>query len=293
MVNKKLKEYIDGCKLIKYNDFFYIRMSDDILEKYKSGIYDRELDNFNRAILDIEKLGTVYPNNERPIFYLYMVPFDNYKELLDFPACFDLGKGGGKPVDSFESNGFDYALGYSENLFVNRKQTISKYANTLHEVAHLVNSKFCNKNRFIHEGFADAVAFYSFDMESKFEQHFDMIKNLTEDDIYSVKDLLRAEDSDEFDSISIMPAINCSFVKGYVSSYLFTRVILEQIELKYGVSRYEATNIYLNMLNNELHSEGLVEYLSNKLDLSFDILYEDKDYQFQVINGLKKDRRIV
>ena len=44
----------------------------------------------------INTLKIKYPDNARPILYIYIVPYDNYSKLLKIPSTFDKGKGGGK-----------------------------------------------------------------------------------------------------------------------------------------------------------------------------------------------------
>lgn len=292
-MKNNLKEYIKGTRLIKFSDNFHIRVSEEIYRKYENGLFDLKLKRLNEAIKELDKLNIAYPSSAKPIFYLYIVPFDGYTDLLDIPKIFDNGTGGGKPVNCMDLDGYKDALGYSENIMIGECE-FSSYINNIHELAHLVNSMFACKNRFIHEGFADAVPLFALEYEKKFPEYLNMIINLEENDIFSVDELIIAEDSDEFDKTWIEPAINCSFVKGYVSSYLFTRIVLEKICEKYNVTPIDSINIYLNMLKcSNFASQYLVCEIADELGLDKEKLCSSKDYQMELIEKIKFNEKNV
>ena len=96
----------------------------------------------------IKKVNIKYPDNSNPILYIYIVPDDNYAEMLGRPSIFNNGTGGGKPVKSFDKDSFYYAYGVSQNRCENHpeKTNIMNFANNVHELAHLVHGEFFRKN---------------------------------------------------------------------------------------------------------------------------------------------------
>jgi hypothetical protein len=125
----------------------------------------------------INHLCLQYPANANPIFYVYLVPDEDFIDLLQYPH--KTRRGGGKPVSSYDINGFNSAYGLSQNMFENtydEEPSISRTVNDIHELTHLVHSQFFNKNRFISEGFAETLPLYSMDYERKFDEHRSILK---------------------------------------------------------------------------------------------------------------------
>lgn len=88
----------------------------------------------------------LYPANANPIFYVYIVPDNNFQELLNFPLNRNT-KGGGRPVTCFDLDGFSTAYGISNNLLENRgKSSLMTKENNIHEFAHLVHGIFFEKD---------------------------------------------------------------------------------------------------------------------------------------------------
>ncbi len=134
----KFEKYIDTSIVIPINEHLKIRLPKEYLEKYKRGIYNNALKNWELCIEEILQLKIKFPSNANPIFYIYIAPDNQFVELLNFPK--ELGtNGGGKPVFSYDLDSYPYAYGTSSNLMENKgKLTISEKTNILHELAHLI-----------------------------------------------------------------------------------------------------------------------------------------------------------
>lgn len=76
-------------------------------------------------------------------------------------------------------------------------------------------------------------------------------------------------------------------MKGYVSSYLFTRICLEKICENDNIFLSESINIYLNLLReSHKYDQELVCYLANELVLDANLLCETKSYQLELIKNI-------
>lgn len=116
--NKLFRKYIEESIVISINEHLKIRLPKSYLEKYKSGLYANALQNWNACIEEIKQLNINYPSNAHPIVYMYIVPNNQFVELLNFPKEIAT-KGGGKPVVSYDLESFPYAYGTSSNLMEN------------------------------------------------------------------------------------------------------------------------------------------------------------------------------
>lgn len=284
----KLREYIEKTKIITINDNFHLRMGDEFLDKFKSGIYKDEIDNLADYIDQIEKLELKYPANAKPIFYTYIVPDDQFVELLKYP--YKTRKGGGKPTPSYDIDGFNCAYGQSQNLFekaYDKNPTIAQIVNGIHEFAHLVHSQFFEKDRLISEGFAEALPLYTMDYESKFEDHRNVLKNLKLNQIYSPKQLLEMQEKGTFYGNAIEPHKSCSFALAYISSYLFVRGCIETIASKYKLSRIQATQKFLEVVrSSQCTNEWLIYDLSDVLGISKSELLNTKKLQLKILDEI-------
>ncbi len=138
--NITLREYIENSELIVINSHFKIRLSKELLKKYENNLYKTELDSLKKHIEKINALNIKYSANANPVFYLYIVPDSNFKELLNFSRSSICG---GKPVISFDLDGFNSSYGLSSNMLENNTSSaIQETVNTIHELAHLVHSIF-------------------------------------------------------------------------------------------------------------------------------------------------------
>ena len=227
----KLKEYISNSEIRIFSKELKICLSKELAIKYDKGIYKNEINKIYRNILKINNnLGIKYPANASPIFYVYIVPDENFKELLNYPEYLKTS-GGGKPVPSYHLDGFNYAYGLSQNMLENKSEeyiNIDREVNDIHELAHLIHSMFFKKNRFISEGFAEAVPLYTLGYENKFEEYKQYLKLLSPEEIYSARELIEKEKNSTYGT---EPRNNksCSYNQSYISSYLFVKIILETI----------------------------------------------------------------
>lgn len=244
----KLKEYIKNSELRVFNKDIKVRLSKELAIKYDKGYYNEYLNNISKYIKMIKKLNIKYPGNAKPVLYVYIVPDNNYRELLGIPEKYDNGKGGGKPVMCYDLDGFSSAYGLSQNILENKnKETdISKVENEIHELSHIVHSQFFNKNLIISEGFAEALPLYGLNMEKDFTEHKNALLNLEEEQILSVQEILKLEKDDTFGIETILQNKTCSFRISYISSYLFVRGCMEIIAKKFDLKRRCSTKIFRN-----------------------------------------------
>lgn len=283
-----LKKYIEDSTLIEVNNYLRIRFSKQLAVKYKDGKYTNAIHHFENYTEQINSLNLTYPGNAHPIFYVYIVPDNNFVNLLQFP--YPERNGGGRPVSSFDIDGFNSAYGESQNLVENQPKelpNISRVVNSIHEFAHLVHSQFFNKDRFISEGFAEALPLYTLNYESKFDEHRKAIKNMDESQIYSAKQLLEMEKKNSFGRKALLPNRSCAFDLAYISSYLFVRSCLEIISAKYDIGRAESTQRFLEIVrSSQCTNEWLVYDLANALDIPKSVLLSKKTLQLDTLKNL-------
>lgn len=286
-VADQLKAYIEKSNLIIINDDFKIRLSHELLNNYKQNLYLHALSSIEENINKIKALNIEYPANAKPIFYLYIVPNENFSQLLNFPKNRST-KGGGKPVSCYDLDGFNEALGVSSNILENETDSsIMKTVNSIHELAHLVHSMFFRRNRFIEEGFAEALPLYTMDYESEFKEYRDLLKSLKKSQILSAQELIVLGEKNEFNSRPLVANASCSFELPYISSYLFVKGCLTAIEKKYNVNRIQATQKFLEIIKQSpCWNQWLVYDIANAIDLSQEELLNGKDMQFDTIKNL-------
>ena len=170
----KMREYIKNSELRVFSSAIKVRLSKELSIKYDNGSYNEYLNNMSKCLEMINTLGIKYPANAHPILYVYIVPDENYGELLNIPKKFDNGKGGGKPVMCYDLDGFSWAYGLSQNMLENKELKeigISKIENEIHELSHIVHSQFFSKDLIISEGFAEALPLYALNLEEVFTEH--------------------------------------------------------------------------------------------------------------------------
>lgn len=283
----KLKTYVDESELIIINKDLRIRLSKTLLEKYHQGLYDNGLAQMLDHIKQVKNLGLKYPANANPIFYIYVVPDENFRELLEFPSYRDY-KGGGKPVYSYDLDSFNTAYGISNNMLENKKDMkVMQVVNSIHEFTHLVHSMFFNKDRLLSEGFAEALPLYTMDYESSFDEHREMLKTLTEDQILTAGELIDLAEHNEFNIGAIIPGKSCGFDFSYISSYLFVRGCLETIAIKFKLDRSEATQKFLEIVRSSKNThQWLIYDIANAIDIAKEELLDGKQMQLKVIKEL-------
>ena len=285
----KLKEYIKNSELRVFNKDIKVRLSKELAIKYDKGYYNEYLNNISKYIKMIKKLNIKYPGNAKPVLYVYIVPDNNYRELLGIPEKYDNGKGGGKPVMCYDLDGFSSAYGLSQNILENKnKETdISKVENEIHELSHIVHSQFFNKNLIISEGFAEALPLYGLNMEKDFTEHNFALLNLEEEQILSVQEILKLEKDDTFGIETILQNKTCSFRISYISSYLFVRGCMEIIAKKFDLKKEDAVQRFLEIVReSECINEWLIFDIADALDLSREELLNGKQIELEVLKSL-------
>ncbi len=285
----KLKEYIKNSELRVFNKDIKVRLSKELAIKYDKGYYNEYLNNISKYIKMIKKLNIKYPGNAKPVLYVYIVPDNNYRELLGIPEKYDNGKGGGKPVMCYDLDGFSSAYGLSQNILENKnKETdISKVENEIHELSHIVHSQFFNKNLIISEGFAEALPLYGLNMEKDFTEHKNALLNLEEEQILSVQEILKLEKDDTFGIETILQNKTCSFRISYISSYLFVRGCMEIIAKKFDLKKEDAVQRFLEIVReSECINEWLIFDIADALDLSREELLNGKQIELEVLKSL-------
>ena len=277
----KLVKYIEESELRVFSKSIKIRLSKELAIKYDKGCFTNELNNIQKCFDKLKTLNIKYPGNANPIFYVYIVPMKNYAELLRIPKIFDNGKGGGKPVRCIDLDGFNDAYGISENLLEDRDSNISMMVNQIHELTHIINSQFCQKNQSIHEGFAEAIPLYVLDMEDKFKDHKESLIKLKEKDIYSMQELLNSEKNHTYGEKALLPNKSCSFRLSYISSYLFVRGCISKIQKNRNCSKIDAVQKFLEILKcSNCTNEWLIYDIANAINL-------DKDKLLKIVENLK------
>ena len=278
-----LREYIDNSQMrIVVDGVFHARMSSAIAEKFDSGVYDSALQEHANCIKELQSLDIKYPGKATPIFYIYIVPDEEFIELLNYP--YKNLKAGGKPVASYDIDGFKSAYGTSQNLLTgNDKFTITRHINRIHEYAHLIQHQFAFCSHLFGEGFAELIPWYALEYESKVPEHLDAMKSLEK--IYTANELISSvEFSDRVEGRT------CSFQPSYISSYLWSRVVVEQIRSKFNLSRKQAIQKFLEYYAfSGVRQQFLVIELANFIGLDADKLLNSNEYQKAVLKQIETE----
>jgi len=283
----ELKKYIEKSELIIINERLRIRLSNELLKKYNDGLYVNWISQILECIKKIDSLGIKYPAYANPIFYIYIVPDEDFRELLNFPASIKRNAGG-KPVLSYDLDGFNEAYGISSSLLENIKELdIMSFVNDIHELAHLVHNMFFYKTRLLSEGFAEVLPLYTLGYEDLFDEHREMLKLLNEEQILSANQLIELADKNNFDTGAIIQDKSCSFNSSYVSSYLFVRGCLEIIERTFSMDKIQATQKFLEIVKQSTcNRQWLIYDIAEAIGIEKEELLNGKMMQIDVINGL-------
>ncbi len=286
----RMREYIENAELRVFNNRIKVRLAKELAVKYDNGCYNNYLNNMDKCFQMIDAFNIQYPNDAHPVLYVYIVPDDSYVELLNFPAKFDKGKGGGKTVRCYDFDGFASAYGLSQNILENRpseEENISRIENEIHELAHIVHSQFFHKNRMICEGFAEAFPLYALGFEDIFDEHRNLVTHLSADQIFSAGEILNSEKDNSYGIESILPNRSCSFRLSYISSYLFVRGCMETIAKKNNLSKEQAVQYFLEMIkDSDCINEYLIYDIADALDLPREELLNGKQMQLQTLHSL-------
>lgn len=288
-----LKEYIKNTELRVYKDTINIRLNSDLAKKYDNGIYNNYLEHMYEYYQNILSLNILLPSNAKPKLYFYIVPDENYSELLGTPKKYDSGKGSGKPVICYDLDGYKCAYGISTGLCEKfpSSPSIMREENSVHELAHLIQIQFYTRNAIISEGLAEAIPLYVMDYESIFEEHNDIVSNLSESEVYSPKEILDSERDDSFGITSSFKGKSCSFRYSYISSYLFVRGCLEKIVNDNNCSKKDALQYFLNLLYQSNYShEWIIYHIADNIGVDKDDLLDSKEIQLEAINSIKSEK---
>ncbi|MEI3508567.1 MAG: hypothetical protein V8R01_05635 [Bacilli bacterium] len=55
-------------------------MSEEIFKNYENGEYDEAIESVKEYVKEIESVKIKYPGRANPIFYIYVVPNENFME---------------------------------------------------------------------------------------------------------------------------------------------------------------------------------------------------------------------
>lgn len=277
-----LREYIDKSELRIISNDFHVRMSKKLAKNFDAGLYNSMLIEHKKCIREIKSLNIKYPANAKPVFYMYIVPDDRFIELLDFP--YKNAKGGGRPVASYDMDGFNSAYGTSQNsLLDDGKISVERHVNRVHEYAHLVQHKFGFCPQIFGEGFAELVPWYVLEYEKKVPEHFKAMSALNK--IYTANELL--------ESVAFSDKVTgktCSFQPSYISSYLLSRAIAERIRIKYKLSRKQAIQKLLELYGFTKYSkQWFILELAEIIGMDAKKLLDSTEYQIKMLKQIEKE----
>ena len=288
IANNDLKEYIQDSELrVVVPGLFHVRMSKDIAKRFDSGLYDIALAEHKQCINELQNIGVEYPDRKKPIFYLYIVPDNNFVKLLNWPINSSNVKGAGCQVPAYDTDGFDSAFGSNESLLVRDKQrSLSAHIVLIHEYSHLILNQFKVRAVGLEEGFAELVPWYVLDYEKQLPLHLAAMKSMKR--IYTINNLLNMrgrllhEDFIQY----------CSFQPSYMSAYLWTRAVVEHIRVKYSLSRIDAIKKFLDFYHNSnMDRQWFVRDVAENFDMDYDKLLNSTEYQTEVINQIEQENK--
>jgi hypothetical protein len=290
----ELKEYVNNSEVRIINDYITLKLSKELAPSYDEGKYIEYLNIVKRCFKEVKSLGIKLPNDVNPKLYIYIVPYEISDILLKTPKAFHGGKGGGRPVTCFEEDGYVSAYGVADDL-ASRKYGIvtqATLANTVHEMAHIIQSMYFRGNP-LGEGFAEMVTYYGLDYENKYEDHKNFIKDLKDEDILSLQELLNEKDKGIFGVKELIPNSICSFRQSYVSSYLLVKGMVERFEENKGISKVEAIDEFLNVFRKS-HARNWQEVFvafANELDMDINELMNSKNLQLNARDNIIKEQK--
>ena len=277
-----LREYIHKSELRIIRKDFRVRMSKSIAKKFDSGVYDIMLGEHEKCIRELKKLHIKYPAEAKPNFYLYIVPDENFIELLNYP--YKNRNGGGRPVTSYDFDGFNSAYGTSQNrMIISGEVDIVRHINLVHEYAHLIHHQFGFGAQIFGEGFAEMIPWYALEYEEYVPEHLIAMKSMGK--IYTANELL--------ESVSFSDVVDgktCSFQPSYISSYLWTRAVVEHIRKKYKLSRFDAVQKFLELYNlTKYGKQWFIVELADLIGMDAEKLLNSKEYQEAALKQIEKE----
>ncbi len=285
----KLRLYIEKSELRIINDHLKVRLSKELAQKFDAGAYTDFVSFCSECTNQILSLNIKYPAQAKPVFYIYIVPDNDFVELLHYP--FPDKKGGGRPVSCYDLDGFVTAYGISQNLCCKKDKytSINAIENNIHEFAHNVHHMFFeNKNRLIAERFSETVPLYILGYEKIFEEHRNLITHLKQEQIYTAQELIIMEKEGNFGKKTRQENKGCSFDWSYISSYLFIRGYIIVLEKKFNLSKIEALQKFLEIvMNSPYRNQFLIFELADIIDYPHDKLLNSKYIQNIAIESIQ------
>lgn len=287
-----LREYVQNSSLRIFKNTIYVRLSEDLSKNYDDWSYDIYLNSMYDCYNQLLSLDLKLPYNAHPNLYIYIVPIENYWELLSYPKNYYKWTGGWRPVKCYDLDWYRCAYGVTQNRCIScpKNPSIAKIVNNIHELAHIICNQFAYESTSFSEWLAEALPLYILDYEKSFIEHRDAILSLRQDDIFTASELFTSEKNDSFWTISVYPNKTCSFRYSYISSYLFIRWLLEVIIETKGVSKIWALQYFLEFLKNSSYwCAWLVLDICDDLWLNSDEILNWKFLQNKAILSIKKD----
>ncbi len=287
-----LKEYIKNSSLRTFKDIIYVRLSEELAKNYDNWLYDIYLHSMHSYYNQLLSINLKLPHNAQPHLYIYIVPIENYWELLSYPKKYYKWTGGWRPVNCYDLDWYRCAYGVTQNLCINYPENpnISQIVRNIHELAHIICNQFAYKWTSFGEGLAEAIPSYILDYEKSFIEHRNAILSLKQDNIFTASELFTSEQDGSFWTTSIYPNKTCSFRYSYMSSYLFIRWLLETITEIKGLSKIWALQYFLEFLKNSSYwHEWLVSDICDDLWLNSDEITNWKILQNKAILSIKRN----
>lgn len=279
-----LREYIERSeKRIVIDGVFNVRMSPELAQKFDAGKYETMIQEHAKCIDELIKINIKYPANAKPIFYLYIVPDENFVELLSYP--YKERQGGGRPVDSYDLDGFNNAFGSSQNrIEYNGPIPVDEHhVNLIHEYAHLIQGQFGYGSQMFGEGFAEMIVWYALEYEKLIPSHLDAMKLLKK--IYTANELLTSVAFSD-----VVSGKTCSFQPSYISSYLWVRAVVEHICKQYNLSKFDAIQKFLELYNYiHFDKQWFIMDLAKEIGMNVEKLLDSTDYQIAELNKIIKE----
>lgn len=278
-----LREYIDKSeKRVVIDGVFYARMSPEIAKNFDAGVYDFMLQEHKKCITELQAMNIKYFAGAKPVFYIYIVPDENFIELLSFP--YKERKSGGRPVAAYDFDSFNSAYGTSQNLLTITDHVGSmKHVNLIHEYAHLIEQQFGFREQMFGEGVAETIPWYILEYEKFVPLHVQCL--LAMEKIYTANELLTSVSFTD-----TVPEKTCSFQLSYMSSYLWIRAVVEYIESKFQLSRFNAVQKFLELCGMSRYGkQWFVIELANIIGMDAEKLLSSTEYQRTVLEKIKKE----
>ena len=100
----------------------------------------------------------------------------------------------------------------------------------------------------------------------------------------TTKELLESERKGNYGAEAVLPNKSCSFSFSYISSYLLVRGCIETICDKKGISKAQAIQNFLEIVNESNHSnEFLIYDIANAIGIPKDDLLNGKSIQMNTL----------